>query len=55
WILGHSYVYWGARRADARWNGRQLDRPPDILVLHAGGNDLGGRPFRILIKDIKHD
>ncbi|KAM4045382.1 uncharacterized protein ACNLHF_009210 [Anomaloglossus baeobatrachus] len=87
WILGHSYVYWGARRADARRNGRQLgfardvalvrwlgvrglgwsrvlqevhkharlDRPPEVLVLHVGGNDLGERPFRILIKDIKHD
>lgn len=27
WILGHSYVYWGARRADVRPNGRQLGIP----------------------------
>lgn len=73
WILGHSYVFWGARQADVRPNGRQLgisrqeacvrwlgvpgmlwsrmvpevhcfallDRPPNVLVLHVGGNDLG--------------
>lgn len=23
----------------------RLDRPPDVLVLHIGGNDLGVRPF----------
>ncbi|CAJ0940127.1 unnamed protein product [Ranitomeya imitator] len=87
WIVGHSYVYWGARRADVRRDGRQLgfskevavvrwlgfrglgwnevlkevhnnarlDRIPDILVLHVGGNDLGIRPCLELIRDIKHD
>lgn len=87
WILGHSFVFWGARRADIRPNGRQLgisrdeacirwigrpgmkwsrvlpevqhvarlDRPPDVLVLHVGGNDLGGRPARVLIRDVKID
>ncbi|CAJ0965427.1 unnamed protein product, partial [Ranitomeya imitator] len=87
WIVGHSNVYWGARRADVRQDGRQLgfsrdvavirwlgfrglgwnrvleevhngirlDRPPDILVLHVGGNDLGIHPCRELIRDIKHD
>lgn len=24
WIMGHSYVCWGARRGDARFEGRQL-------------------------------
>lgn len=33
----------------------RLDRPPDVLVLHVGGNDLGVRPFRELIRDIKFD
>lgn len=87
WILGHSYVFWGAERASVRPDGRQLgfsrsevlvrwlgkrglrwsgvlpemsnfvrlDRPPDILVLHAGGNDLAKRPFRELVRDIKFD
>ncbi|XP_044155431.1 uncharacterized protein LOC122942002 [Bufo gargarizans] len=87
WILGHSYVFWGAIRADVRPSGRQLgfsselatvrwlgvrgmlwggvlrevhrfvrlDRPPDVLVLHVGGNDLGRRPFRELIRDVKFD
>ncbi|XP_040296291.1 uncharacterized protein LOC121008068 [Bufo bufo] len=87
WILGHSYVFWGAIRADVRPSGRQLgfspecatvrwlgvrgmlwggvlrevhhfvrlDRPPDVLVLHVGGNDLGKRPFRELVRDVKFD
>lgn len=87
WILGHSYVFWGARRADVRPDGRQLrikreegivrwlgipgmrwqqvvpevhrfsrlDRAPDILVLHVGGNDLGSRPMRQVVKDIHWD
>ncbi|XP_044150850.1 serine/arginine repetitive matrix protein 1-like isoform X3 [Bufo gargarizans] len=87
WILGHSFVFWGALRADVRQNGRQLgfdrgtaivrwigrrgmawgsvlqevhrqarlDRVPDILVLHVGGNDLGVRPCRELIRDIRFD
>lgn len=87
WILGHSYVFLGERRADMRPNGRQLgisreeacirwigrpgmqwarvlpevqhfaciDRPPDVLVLHVGGNDLGGHPIRELIKDVEID
>ncbi|XP_066441042.1 uncharacterized protein [Eleutherodactylus coqui] len=32
-----------------------LDRTPDILVLHVGGNDLGRRPFRELGRDIRYD
>lgn len=87
WIFGHSYVYWGARRADVRKDGRLLglageegtvrwigfpgmlwsrvvpemhkfaglDRPPDVVVLHVGGNDLGVRCARELIRDIKFD
>ncbi|XP_018428673.1 PREDICTED: P2Y purinoceptor 4-like [Nanorana parkeri] len=33
----------------------RLDRPPDILVLHVGGNDLGVRSMRELIRDVKFD
>ncbi|KAM3929169.1 uncharacterized protein RB166_006958 [Leptodactylus fuscus] len=33
----------------------RLDRAPDILLVHLGGNDLGVRPFRQLITDIKFD
>lgn len=33
----------------------RLDRAPDVLVLHVGGNDLGARPLRELVKDIKFD
>ncbi|CAN2387350.1 hypothetical protein PRIEUP_LOCUS8384, partial [Pristimantis euphronides] len=83
WIVGHSYVYWGAQLADRRREGRQLgigreitrvrwigvrgmrwgrilgevqrfvslDGTPDIIVVHAGGNDIGKRPCR----DIKYD
>ncbi|OCT59805.1 hypothetical protein XELAEV_18000678mg [Xenopus laevis] len=31
------------------------DGPPQILVLHAGGNDLSSVPMRLLIQDIKCD
>ncbi|XP_077349185.1 uncharacterized protein LOC143997444 isoform X1 [Lithobates pipiens] len=87
WIVGHSYVCWGARRGDMRPAGRQLGisraeaelrwlgipgmrwervvsvverfvwlhGPPDVLVLHAGGNDLGARKVRDLLNDIKAD
>lgn len=87
WILGHSYVFWGAKRAEVRQDGRQLgfsreqvrirwigvrgmlwsrvlpevhhyarlDRPPDVLLLHVGGNDLGLRASRELCRDIKYD
>ena len=87
WIFGHSYVCWGARRGDARPEGRQLgfsrqeacirwlgvpgmlwermlpevqrfaqrDRPPDVLVLHVGGNDLGRRTMMDIMQDIKAD
>ncbi|XP_056392599.1 uncharacterized protein LOC130285272 [Hyla sarda] len=33
----------------------ELDRAPDVLVLHVGGNDLGGRTARSLMRDIKLD
>lgn len=87
WIMGHSYVCWGARRGDARWEGRQLgfdkrevyikwlgipgmlwgrllpevqkyalrEGPPDVLVLHVGGNDLGIRSMVDITRDIKGD
>lgn len=33
----------------------RLDRSPDILVLHVGGNDLGARPMCELIRNVKFD
>lgn len=33
----------------------RLDRAPDVFVLHLGGNDLGKRPFRELLRDMKFD
>lgn len=85
--MGHSYVYWGRKRAHVRPAGQQLgfsrsevqirwlgfrglrwrrllhevqyfsslDRAPDILLIHAGGNDLGVRTTRELLRDIKLD
>lgn len=71
WLLGHSYIYWAAQRAEYRPGGRNLGfhnvdvswrgirglrwsqvlsaavsisqsvRGPVILVIHAGGNDVG--------------
>lgn len=87
WILGHSYVCWGARRAAVRPKGRQLefsrqeacvqwlgfpgmlwsrvvsevhlfarmDKPPNVLILHVGGNDLGVRSMLDITRDIKFD
>ncbi|XP_072006222.1 uncharacterized protein [Engystomops pustulosus] len=87
WIVGHSFVVWGARRADVRPQGRRLglprseaevhwlgtrgmlwsallpqlhyfarlDREPNVLCLHLGGNDLGSRTSQSLIRDIKYD
>lgn len=87
WIAGHSFVYWGARRAkvrpaglqlgfppeevQVRWIGvrgalwrqllpdlqfrARLDRPPDVLVIHSGGNDLGSRSTRDILRDVKLD
>lgn len=33
----------------------RLDRAPDVLLLHLGGNDLGFRTTRDLLRDIKLD
>lgn len=33
----------------------RVDRAPDILIIHAGGNDLGIRSSRELIRDIRFD
>lgn len=30
WILGHSYVFWGAKRAAVRLAGRQLGFPGGV-------------------------
>lgn len=32
-----------------------LDRAPDVLVIHTGGNDLGVRTTREILRDIKLD
>ncbi|XP_040285880.1 uncharacterized protein LOC120999069 [Bufo bufo] len=33
WILGHSYVFWGAIRADVRPSGRQLGVSPELATV----------------------
>lgn len=33
----------------------RLDRLPDVLVLHVGGNDLGLRSLLNIVQDIKFD
>lgn len=33
----------------------QLDRAPDVLVIHSGGNDLGSRSTRDILRDVKLD
>ncbi|CAJ0916298.1 unnamed protein product [Ranitomeya imitator] len=43
WIVGHSYMYWGAKRADVRQDGRQLGFSRNVAVISE------------LIWDIKHD
>ncbi|KAM4020116.1 uncharacterized protein ACNLHF_000667 isoform 3-T3 [Anomaloglossus baeobatrachus] len=87
WIMGHSFVFWGALRAAVRPNGKQLGlpsslarvtwigkrgmqwhqllkeiqyhvefyRPPDVLLIHLGGNDLAIRTSRHLVRNIKLD
>lgn len=32
-----------------------LDRPPDVLVIHAGGNDLGVHTVRDILASVKSD
>lgn len=32
-----------------------LDKPPDVMVLHIDGNDLGVRSMLEIIRDIKFD
>lgn len=32
-----------------------LDRAPDVVVIHVGGNDLGSRTSREILRDIKID
>lgn len=52
--LGKGGLLWGGVLSEVHRFVR-LDRAPDILLVHAGGNDLGKRPFRDLIRDIKFD
>lgn len=33
WIMGHSFVFWGAKRADIRPNGRQLGVPRETAMV----------------------
>ncbi|XP_044130444.1 uncharacterized protein LOC122923654 [Bufo gargarizans] len=85
WIVGHSYVFWAAQRADCRPGGRSLGfrevdvawrgirglrwaqlmsqvveigsqaSGPVVLVLHAGGNDMGSVPLVELLALIRSD
>lgn len=52
--LGTEGLTWDCvRPSAARYS--LLDQPPDILVVHAGGDDLGTIPIRDLIKHIGYD
>lgn len=52
--LGTEGLTWDCvRPSAARYS--LLDRPPDILVVHAGGDDVGTIPIRDLIEHIKYD
>ncbi|XP_069800969.1 uncharacterized protein [Dendropsophus ebraccatus] len=53
WI-GVGGLLWSGVLPEFHFHAR-LDRPPDILVLHVGGNDIGVRASRELIRDIKFD
>ncbi|XP_056407256.1 uncharacterized protein LOC130298351 isoform X2 [Hyla sarda] len=53
WI-GIGGMLWCGVLPEVQFNA-SLDRHPDILVVHAGGNDLGLRSSRELIRDIKLD
>ncbi|XP_063295456.1 uncharacterized protein LOC134582747 [Pelobates fuscus] len=83
WIVGYSFVFWAAARAQGQQLGFHRDQlavqwfgyrgfcwgevcgmvfrmvagghRPDLLVLHAGGNDLGLTPQRRLVKWMKQD
>ncbi|KAG8554788.1 hypothetical protein GDO81_003896 [Engystomops pustulosus] len=46
---------WDCVRTTAMHHARQDRRPPDILVLHAGGDDLGAIPMKYLMDGIKSD
>lgn len=52
--LGVRGLKWGRLLSHIQFYA-SLDRPPDILVLHAGGNDLGCKTTRELLRDIKLD
>ena len=70
-IIDHSYVYWAAHyAASSPWGNDlvcgmqriQLGRltafnqsPPDILVIHLGGNDLPQSPGKAVILDSLRD
>ncbi|KAM4026860.1 uncharacterized protein ACNLHF_022729 [Anomaloglossus baeobatrachus] len=42
---------WGRVVPEFRFHCK-VERPPDVLVLHVGGNDLGARASRDLIRDV---
>ncbi|XP_040178454.1 uncharacterized protein LOC120911247 [Rana temporaria] len=46
---------YGAELCRRFTNGHVWDRPPDVLVIHAGGNDLGVRSMLEIARDIKFD
>lgn len=52
--LGRPGMLWGRVMGEVERYVR-LDRLPDVLVIHAGGNDLGVRSVRDLMADIKAD
>ncbi|XP_069842115.1 uncharacterized protein [Dendropsophus ebraccatus] len=53
WLGTRGLTWKCVRPTAARYS--LLDRSPDVLVVHAGGDDLGSIGIRHLIKDIKFD
>ncbi|XP_072000656.1 uncharacterized protein [Engystomops pustulosus] len=52
--LGYRGLQWGAVRSRLR-SGFERWGQPNVLIIHAGGNDLGSFPMRNLVKDMKRD
>lgn len=47
-------MMWGRVLPEFHYYSR-VDRPPDVLVLSVGGNDMGVRAARDIVRDVKFD
>lgn len=52
WILGHSYVFWGAKRAAVRMEGRQLGFPQNAPSVRWIG--VPGMPWSRVLPEVNH-